>query len=166
MLTGENGRSLVIINHHCLRLINLGKAGRTQRHKSWYAEHKWHLNAAPKMWSQSVRWGFYNTGCKLRKALPAKPLVLLTWNFHTRPPDSPEQKSLLHHESRYCRFFASLHNVKNSKMNRTFERLTLSSPNFAIRLWGRKIQISIINESDWSKNMAARDPCIFAMGWA
>ena len=27
-----------------------------------------------------------------------------------------------------------------------------------------KRQISIINEPDWSKNMAAREPCIFAMG--
>ena len=29
-----------------------------------------------------------------------------------------------------------------------------------------KRQISIINEPDWSKNMAATDQCIFAMGGA
>ena len=40
MLIGESGRGLFVINHHCLRFINLWQAGRTQRHKTWYVEYK------------------------------------------------------------------------------------------------------------------------------
>ena len=35
------------------------------------------------------------------------------------------------------RCYANLHNVKNSKMNRTFERLTLSTPNL-VYCFGRR----------------------------
>ena len=52
---------------------------------------------------------------------------------------------------RLPRFFSNLHKVKNSKMNRTFDSINTK--------FG-------INETDWSKNMAARDPCIFVMGEA
>ena len=39
---------------------------------------------------------------------------------------------------RLPRFFANLHNVKNSKMNRTFERLTLSTLNLVYSFGGCK----------------------------
>ena len=58
---------------------------------------------------------------------------------------------------RLPRFFANLHNVKNSKMNRTFERLTLSTPNLLYSFGGVEGHIYSINEPDWSKNMAATD---------
>ena len=40
MLTGESGCGLFVINHHCLLFINLWRAGRTQRHETWYVEYK------------------------------------------------------------------------------------------------------------------------------
>ena len=60
IITKLGGRGLFVINHHCLCFINLWRAGRTQRHETWYVEYKWRPNAAPKFWSQSVTWGLYN----------------------------------------------------------------------------------------------------------
>ena len=82
MLICESRFGLFVINHHCLRFIDLWRAGRTQRHETWFVEYKCRPNAAPKMLSQSVRWGRYNTGCKLRKALPAICAIDLKFFIH------------------------------------------------------------------------------------
>ena len=82
--------------------------------------------------------GRYNIGCKLQKGSPCQVKCYWLEMFHTRPPDSPLQKSLLHHESCYYVFFANLHNFKNSKINRTFERLILSTPNLLYVFRGLK----------------------------
>ena len=85
-LKGESGHGLFVIKHHCLHFINLWRAGRTQRHKTWYVEYKLHPNAAPKTWSQSVRWGCYNIGYELeRLSLPSRKIFCSWWYLHISP---------------------------------------------------------------------------------